>query len=75
MKSEANKEFMGKLSLQFGQTTDGGTKFTCGRQSGMDGCILDEESNNVHADASFKGGFYGSAHVQAMTLGYILKTN
>ena len=23
----------------------------------------------------YKGGFYGSAHVQAMTLGYILKTN
>ena len=41
----------------------------------MDGCILDEESNNLNADASFKGGFYGSAHVQAMTLGYILKTN
>ena len=23
----------------------------------------------------YKGGFYGSAHVQALTLGYILKTN
>ena len=23
----------------------------------------------------YKAGFYGSAHVQAMTLGYILKTN
>ena len=23
----------------------------------------------------YKKGFYGSAHVQAMTLGYILKTN
>ena len=75
MKFEANKEFMGNLSLQFGQTTDGGTKFTCGRQSGMDGCISDEASNNLHADASFRGGFYGSAHVLAMTLGYILKTN
>ena len=31
MKFEANKEFMENLSLQFGQTTDGGTKFTCGR--------------------------------------------
>ena len=38
-------------------------------------CMLDEESNNLHADASFRGGFYGLAHVQAMTLGYILKTN
>ena len=75
MKFEANKEFMGNLSLQFGQTTDGGTKFTCGRQSGMDGCISDETSNNLHADASFRGGFYGSGNVQAMTLGYILKTN
>ena len=75
MKFEANKEFMGNLSLQFGQTTDGGTKFTCGRQSGMDGYISDEASNNLHADASFRGGFYGSANVQAMTLGYILKTN
>ena len=23
----------------------------------------------------YQGGFYGSAHVQAMTLGYILETN
>ena len=38
-------------------------------------CMLDEESNNLHADTSFRGGFYGSAHVQAMTLLYILKTN
>ena len=57
MKFEANKEFMGNLSLQFGQTTDGGTKFTCGRQSGMDGCMLDEESNNLDADISFSGPF------------------
>ena len=27
MKFEANKEFMGNLSLQFGQTTDGGTRY------------------------------------------------
>ena len=46
--------------------------------SGMNGCMLDEGSNNLHADTSFSGpfgGFYGSAHVQAITLGYILKTN
>ena len=57
MKFEANKEFMGNLSLQFGQTTDGGTKFTCGRQSGMDGWMLDEGSYNLHADTSFSGPF------------------
>ena len=27
MKFEANKEFMGNLSLQFEQTTDGGTRY------------------------------------------------
>ena len=43
----------------------------------MDGCMLDEGSNNLHADTSFSGplfnkrGFYGSADVQAMTLGYV----
>ena len=47
----------------------------------MDGCMLDEESNNLDADISFsgpfvyKGGFYGSAHVQATTLGYIIFKN
>ena len=40
------------------------------------GCIADAGSN-LHADTSFSGpffykrGFYGSAHVQAMTLRYI----
>ena len=56
MKFGANKEFMGNFSLQFGQTTDGGTKFTCGRQSGMDGCMLDGGSN-LHADTNFSGPF------------------
>ena len=56
MKFGANKEFMGNLSLQFVQTTDGGTKITCGRQSGMDGCMQDKGSN-LHADASFSGPF------------------
>ena len=46
----------------------------------MDGCMVDEGSN-LHADTSFcgllfkKGGFYGSVHVQAMTLSYVLRTN
>ena len=56
MKFEANKEFMENLFVQFGQTTDGGTKFTCGRKSGMDGCILDAGSN-LHADTCFSGLF------------------
>ena len=42
----------------------------------MDECIVDAGSN-LHADTSFSGplfnkrGFYGSAHVQAVTLGYV----
>ena len=42
-----------------------------------------DAGSNLHADASFrdpglllyKGGFCGSAHVPATTLGYIFKTN
>ena len=80
MKFEANKEFMGNLSLQFGQTTDGGTKYLHVDVSlawmgacQMKGLIYMPTLASV-ALLFYKGGFYGSAHVQAMTLGYILKT-